>query len=599
MKISNKAGFLLIFSLIMVNFSLIMIEGEESEDEMFFPIYFLSPNTSSVRQQMTLLMYNQLPKIGIEAIVPWEPGPISVRTWSYPFIEYDYIPEYNLGGYDILFTAWSFGVDWNPTGLFDTASLAPLGDNFYQYSNPEFDSKLSQYMSTHNLTLQKEMIHDMQDILYEDLPSIVLVYPKSLYGFKETIEGVNTLLLAESCFNAETWDDPGDNIIKQAIPADLKEWNIFVQESYYDHMWMQSVYGKLFRRNEITREWENALATDYEVSSDGLNFTVDIDPNAKFSDGSTVLAEDVEYTLELHMNPAVGSSSYSYYHTWFTSNSSVTAIDADTIQFNMSQINAFARRTLSFGIIDKSVVQPLIGTYGYSIFNEVPFTGNVGDALVRSCGPFVLDSFDTINSVVKMVPNLYWDDSLVSGGSQPLLDELYFMFISGKDTAVAQLIAGNVDIVDAQYYPELEDFTPAGVEARSVHDPSLVEMVVNQKHPIIGTGELTPNGTAEAGKFIRKAMSHIVPRDVIVNTLLEGLGSPGVSSVPPSSVGFNELLEPYEYNLTLAKEYMEKAGYEYEEETTSKTGIINIIIFFIMFIGLASFSKAKKLRKRT
>ncbi len=597
MNRNNKIGILIIVSLVLSSTSMNLIVAEETEEEFFFTIYLLSPNTSAARNQWTLLMHNQLPKIGIESVIPYIWEPVAYRVWSYPLIEYDYIPEYAKGGYDVCFIGWYWGFDWDPTGLFDTASLPPYGDNFFQYTNPEYDSKLLQYLNTHNQTLKIECLHDIQEILYEDLPAITLVYPKSLFGFKDNIVGVNTLFLAGSCFNAENWDDPEDHIIKCAIPADLKEWNIFVKESYYDGLWMQSIYGSLFRRNDLTREWENSLAINYDISPDGRNFTIDIDPNAKFSDGSPVLAEDIEYTLELHMTPAVGSSKYSYFNKWIADNDSVTTIDTYTIQFNMTDINVFAKSMLSFGIIDKSVVEPMIGTYGYNVFNEVPLTGNVGDDLVTSCGPFMLNTFDSTNSIVKLVPNPYWNETLISGGNQPLLDELFFTFISGKDTAVAQLIAGNVDIVDSQYYPEFDDFSPTGVEARTAFDPSAQEIAVNLRHPIIGTGELTPNGTAEAGKFIRKAISHATPRQAIVDSILGGLGAEGVTSMPPVSVGFDELLEPYEYNLTLAKEYMEKAGYEYIEETTTTTGTIHLIIITIVTIGLASLPKSKYLRK--
>jgi len=273
----NKIGCLFIVSLILLNSSISMIDAEETQDEMFFRIYFISPNTSAARNQWTLLVADQLPKIGIETVIASVYNPGS-RTWAYPFIYYDYIPEHTKGGYDVLFVGWSWGIDWNPTGLYETTALPPAADNFYQYANSEYDNKLLQYLSTHNQTLQRELLFDIQDILYEDLPAITLVYPKSLFGFKENIVGVNTLLLAAGCFNTEYWDDPDDHVIKEAIPADLKEFNTFVQESYYDNLWMQSVYQGLFRRNESTREWEKSIAINYEISSDGRNFTIDIDP---------------------------------------------------------------------------------------------------------------------------------------------------------------------------------------------------------------------------------------------------------------------------------------------------------------------------------
>ena len=573
-------------------------QAQETELQEVFSINLLSPNTSAARNQWSLLMENQLPKIGIgidfHESTGW--GNIAPRTWAYPLIDFDYIPTYAEGGYDILFVGWSWGLDWDPTGLFDSPSLPPFGDNFYQYVNPAYDAKLTQYLTELDQPTQLGYAKEMQAMLYEDLPAVVLIYPKSLFGFKEGLTGIDGLLLGAGSSRYEFWDDPADHIIKYAIPADLKEYNIYAQSSFYDAQWMQGVYGSLYARAQITNLWEPMIALDFPVfSSDNKNITVDLDPNAKFSSGETVLAEDFVYTMQLHLTPDVGSLSYSYYNTWFADNSSIYAVDADTVQFNMTDVNAFALGTISYGIVDKSVVEPAIGTYGYSIFNEVPLTGDVLDSLVLSCGPFVLNTYDPVTSTVMLVPNTHYAD--LAGYDAPLLDAWYMTFVSGKDTAVAELIAGTIDIVDAQYYPVVADFAEPGVEGVLVSDPSHQEMAINGKHPVFGTGELTPVGTPAAAKAIRKAISHSVPRDVIVAEILEGLGAPGVTSCPIVSVAFDPTLEPYSYDLDLAIEYMEDAGFEvYTTPTTpTTTGIAGLV--FLSFLGLASVLAFRRYRK--
>ncbi len=594
-KVILGVGLVVLFGLSM---ALGQTQAQETELQEVFSINLLSPNTSAARNQWSLLMENQLPKIGIgvdfHESTGW--GNIAPRTWAYPLLDFDYIPTYAEGGFDILFVGWSWGIDWNPLGLFDTPSLPPFGDNFYQYSNPAYDAKLIQYLTELDQATQIGYAKEIQAMLYEDLPAIVLIYPKSLFGFKEGLTGIDGLLLGAGVARYEFWDDPADHIIKYAIPADLKEYNIFVVSSFYDSQWMQGVHGGLYARQQITNIYETQLAAGFPIYSvDQKNLTVEIDPNAKFSDGSPVLAEDFAYTMQLHMTPLVSSTSYSYYGTWFESNASVYAEGDHTIHFNMTDSNAFALGLISFGIIDKSVVEPLLGTYGYSIFQEVPLTGNVGDALVSGAGPFKLATYDSVNSVVKLVPNTYYED--LAGYENALLEEWYITFISGKDTAVAELIAGSVDIVDAQYYPVVADFTPAGVEGILVSDPSHQEMAINGKHPVFGTGELTPVGTPAAAKAIRKAISHSVPRDVIVAEILEGLGAPGVTPCPIVAVCYDDTLEPYAYDLDLAIEYMADAGFEVYTTiiTPTTTGIVGLV--FLSFLGLASILAFRRYRK--
>ena len=164
------------------------------------------------------------------------------------------------------------------------------------------------------------------------------------------------------------------------------------------------------------------------------------------------------------MTPEVESSEYSYLTRWFESNDSIEIINnvpGGQMIFQLKEVTYDAYDLLSFGIIDKhkgdgTGVEDLYAAHGVDIFNDPVGTGDAGFNLVKSCGPFVVEAFDTVNSIVKMVPNTYYGDMIHC--SAPLLDEWYLTFVSGKDTAVAHLIAGNLDIMDSQYFPVLADF---------------------------------------------------------------------------------------------------------------------------------------------
>ncbi len=590
----KKTKMFSLFLMLLFTFSIALgqTSAQETEVEEVFEIYLLSPNTSSARNQWSLLMEQLLPQIGIgisfHESTGW--GNIAPRTWSYPFIDYDYIPTYEFGGYDLLFVGWSWPLDLNLQSLYETDAITPNGDNHYQYSNPVYDAKLEDYMAELDTTARIALAYELQAIMYEDLPCIPIVYPRSLFGFKEGIVDIDTLLIASGGHRVENWDDPDDHVIKYAIPADLKEWNTYVQESFYDGQWMQAVYGAIAQRAVDSHIWEPQVASDFTVSEvvdEKINVTVNLDPDMKFSDGSSVLPEDIKYSYELHMTPAVGSSNYGTLTHWFPTNDSIEIITPGVggqVLFKFDGIFNLWDSILNLAsIIDKSEVEPLISTHGFSIFNEVPGTGNVGWSLVKSCGPFMIESFDSISSVVKMIPNPYWDDSLASGGEVPLLDEYYLTYISGKDTAVAELISGSIDIMDAQYFPTIADFDAVGVEGVLVKDPSHQEMSINMLHPVMGTGELTPLGTPEAAKNVRKAISHACPRQIIVDQILEGLGAAATTAIPDSVVGYDESLEPYVYDLDIARDYMELAGFDL---TSTEVGITGLVI--IAFLGLTA-----------
>ena len=164
-------------------------------------------------------------------------------------------------------------------------------------------------------------------------------------------------------------------------------------------------------------------------------------------------------------------------------------------------------------------------------------------------------------------------------------------YISGQDTAFAELVAGNVDILDGNFgivpIATFEDFY--GIRGDFVKVLQYQEVALNLKHPVFGTGELTPVGTPAAAKAIRKAISHAIPRDVIVDQIYEGLAYPGVSPIPKHCIGFDGTLEPYAYDLDLAVEYMADAGFEeiWSGNCITPTSGFTISVMIFVLIGLA------------
>ncbi len=582
--------------------------AQTTEINIAFSINLLSPNTSPARNQWSLLMEQTLPKIGIgitfHESTGW--GNIAPRTWSYPMLDYDYIPTYAEGGYDLLFVGWSWPLDLNLQSLYETTAITPNGDNHYQYSNPTYDDLLEDYMAELDFTERILLAKELQEIIYEDLPGVALVYPRSLFGFKEGLTGIDDLLLASTNHRVEFWDDPEDHIIKYAIPADLREPNVYQAESFYDWQWMYPVYGCPVKRAQNTHLWEPEIASEINVTDvidDKINVTVTLDPNARFSDNELVLPEDLKYSFELHMTPAVGSSNYGTLTYWFPTNASISIVGGapgnvagGQVLFEFSGVFNLWESIFNTQIIDKHApgstgVADLIGIHGYDIFNDVPGTGDAVFNLVKSCGPFMMESYDSINSVVKLVPNPYWH------GEPVKLTEWYLTFISGKDSAVAALLSGEIDLMDAQYFPVLADFEGvAGIEGVLVKDPSHQEMSINLLHPVMGTGELTPLGTPEAAKYIRQAISHAVPRQTIVDEILEGLGAPATTAIPDSVIGYDDTLEPYAYDLDLAIDLMESAGYTIEVEVPETTGIAGLV--FIALLGLSALEAMRRLRSK-
>lgn len=65
------------------------------------------------------------------------------------------------------------------------------------------------------------------------------------------------------------------------------------------------VYESLLSTHPVTREYIPALASHWKISEDKMTFTFRIDPNARFSNGLPVTAEDVRATWRLLMDESI------------------------------------------------------------------------------------------------------------------------------------------------------------------------------------------------------------------------------------------------------------------------------------------------------
>jgi ABC-type transport system substrate-binding protein len=103
------------------------------------------------------------------------------------------------------------------------------------------------------------------------------------------------------------------------------------------------------------------------------------------------------------------------------------------------------------------------------------------------------------------------------------------------------------------------------------------EMGFNMKHPVLGTGVDTPAGkadpskAADAARSIRKAISHLIPRQMIIDQLLAGMAAPLASCIGP---GFGTFYDPAlkadTYDPQAAADLLKVAGYSVTVTPPSK-----------------------------
>jgi ABC-type transport system substrate-binding protein len=176
------------------------------------------------------------------------------------------------------------------------------------------------------------------------------------------------------------------------------------------------------------------------------------------------------------------------------------------------------------------------------------------------------------------------------------------VFIEGSDAAITSLKTGEVDVLDSQY--GLQSMLGSVVEPWGdwvVYDAfGLQELGVNMKHPILGTGVDTPLGkqdpsrAAEAARYVRQAISHLIPRQDIIDNILDGYGTPGITTaVTTLTAGFDKSLKAYSFDIELAKSLLAAAGYDTGVAPPSKDffeeyGLYIAAVVIVVVVGIGA-----------
>src|SRR6476661_2838602 len=94
----------------------------------------------------------------------------------------------------------------------------------------------------------------------------------------------------------------GGNILNVAMDADPVSFDCHVQTNFSSAQGSEHFYESLTAFDEKLNVVPG-LAASWEQAKDGLSYTFQLDPNAKWHDGKDVTAEDVKWTTDRLLSP--------------------------------------------------------------------------------------------------------------------------------------------------------------------------------------------------------------------------------------------------------------------------------------------------------
>lgn len=243
-------------------------------------------------------------------------------------------------------------------------------------------------------------------------------------------------------------------------------------------------------------EFENDLATGYELSSDGLVWTFTIRDDAKFTDGVKVTAADVAFTLET-AKEAQGSVDLTYME-------SAVALDDTTVEIRLSSPASIFLNTLaSIGIVP-----------------EHAYSEDYGLHPIGS-GPYKFVEWKPQEQIIFTANEDYYGDI-------PSIKNVTVVFMS-EDAALAAVQAGVVDV--AYSTATLGNIKVDGyhVEAITSADNRGFTLPLSPRE-----GKTTLSGAPIGNDVtsnieIRQAISYALDREQIADVVLNGFARPAYS----------------------------------------------------------------------
>ncbi|MEM4733939.1 MAG: ABC transporter substrate-binding protein [Candidatus Bathyarchaeia archaeon] len=555
----------------------------QSQGQPYFKITLIVPGPNPARKAWAQLVENSLDEVGIDAVrveLDWDTVYSRALTPDPSVVG----KTYDEGGFDALFVGYAMGVDPDPFGLFHSSQFPPQGQNYYLWSNPESDRLCDLIKETADTAKRLQYVKEWQKLAFQEQPCATILYTREVVAFDPTALQKEPFL----AYHYPAWPRvknwklvPGATptiVVAQTGPAPSEGLNPLLTTSYYDLTVYDNVFDGLAERWDLINfEMVPALATKWEVASDQKTWTVYLRQGVKWHDGVEFTADDVKFTFDMLMNDELASPSGAFTKEIIGSPSNVEVVDKYTVRFKLPKVYAYFVETILAGAI---VPKHVLENVPVSQWRSHPFNTGSGSYKVGTyeawgpigTGPYVYAAYDPSTQANVMVKNTnYWNKAALEAAGSFQIETLYVQCIESSDAAISALKNGEVDFLDSQYHVEtkLESIQQPWGDYAAYDAFGVQELGFNMKHPVFGTGVDTPLGkrdpsrAAEAARYVRQAISHLIPRRQIIDTILKGYGSPGVTTaITRVTAGFDESLGIYEYDVTLAKSLLAAAGYE-------------------------------------
>jgi peptide/nickel transport system substrate-binding protein len=300
--------------------------------------------------------------------------------------------------------------------------------------------------------------------------------------------------------------------------------------------------GVLVRVNRLTQDLEPELATSWKVTNGGKTITFQLRDGLRFSDGTAFSADDVAYTMQQLMDPALHSPTGDAFR------SAEGKVETELLPKNRVRITFPA---------------PIAGLD--RLFDQVAvMSAKSPQKEMAVLGPYYVGENKAGSYLIlKRNPN-YWEKD-PSGRPLPYIESVRLDIQQNRDIEMLRLTRGEIHFInslDAEYFDKVAAQDPA-----MVHDAGASldseEMWFNQ----VANSPLPAYKKAWfSSTNFRRAISEAINREDIARIVFHGHARPAVGPVSPANkFWFNAKLQAHPFDQKSAQQRLAQDGFHLQD----------------------------------
>lgn len=280
------------------------------------------------------------------------------------------------------------------------------------------------------------------------------------------------------------------------------------------------------------------LAESWEFSPDGKVARFMLRKGVVSNWGNPLTAKDVKYTFDRKFE-VKGAGAFMTGVMGLPGKDAVKIEDEYVISFNLDKPNPILMIVcghLANPIFDSVKCQEMAT-------DDDPWARKFLDTNVAGFGPYNLKEVTRGQQLVAVARPEYY-------GAKPFFDTVIFREVPASATRLQLLTGGAVDIAQALSPIEMKSLTGnADATVTSVEASQMLWIELNAKFAPLDNPK------------VRQALNFAMPREKVVETILEGYGKVQTCLMPPFYPGATSEFFKYETDLAKAKELLVEAGF--------------------------------------